>query len=84
LPAQHAFLAASAARRRTWAASDIAIEAKEIVLVRERLNRQIAAATGQPYESVTKDTDRNFWMPAEKAKEYGMVSRIISSAAELG
>jgi ATP-dependent Clp protease protease subunit len=65
-------------------ASDIAIEAKEIVLVRERLNRQIAAATGQPYESVTKDTDRNFWMPAEKAKEYGMVSRIISSAAELG
>ncbi|MDO8801925.1 ATP-dependent Clp protease proteolytic subunit [Phenylobacterium sp.] len=63
-------------------ASDIEIEAEEIVKMRERVNRMIARETGQTYEKVVKDTIRNFWMGAEKAKEYGIVSRIISRADE--
>jgi ATP-dependent Clp protease protease subunit len=63
-------------------ASDIEIEAEEIVKMRERVNRMIARETGQPYEKVVKDTIRNFWMGAEAAKEYGIVSRIISRADE--
>lgn len=63
-------------------ASDIQIEAEEIVKMRERVNRMIAKETGQPYEKVVKDTQRNFWMSAEQAVEYGVVSKIISSAIE--
>ncbi|MBP7650870.1 MAG: ATP-dependent Clp protease proteolytic subunit [Phenylobacterium sp.] len=63
-------------------ASDIEIEAEEIVKMRERVNRMIARETGQPYEKVVKDTIRNFWMGAEAAKDYGIVSRIISRADE--
>ena len=63
-------------------ASDIEIEAEEIVKMRERVNRMIARETGQPYEKVVKDTIRNFWMSAEAAKDYGIVSRIISRADE--
>lgn len=63
-------------------ASDIQIEAEEIVKMRERVNRMIARETGQTYEKVVKDTVRNFWMSAEQAKEYGIVSRIISRAEE--
>ena len=63
-------------------ASDIEIEAEEIVKMRERVNRMIARETGQSYEKVVKDTIRNFWMGAEAAKEYGIVSRIISRADE--
>ncbi len=64
----------------TGPASDISIEAEEIIKMQERLNREIARETGQPYERVVKDTDRNFWMSAEEAKEYGLVSKIISRA----
>jgi ATP-dependent Clp protease protease subunit len=60
-------------------AVDIGIEAQQIVKTRERLNRQISRETGQPYEKVVKDTDRNYWMSAEEAIAYGVVSRIISS-----
>ena len=63
-------------------ASDIEIEAEEIVKMRERVNRMIARETGQPYDKVVKDTIRNFWMGAEAAKDYGIVSRIISRADE--
>lgn len=63
-------------------ASDIEIEAKEIIKMRERINRIIAEATGQPYERVAKDTDRNFWMGPKEAKEYGIVGHIITSASE--
>ncbi|MGC6767142.1 ATP-dependent Clp protease proteolytic subunit [Enterococcus sp. LJL51] len=63
--------------------TEIQIEAKEIVRMRERVNRMIAEATGQTYEQVAKDTDRNFWMSAEEAKEYGMVSKIIKSSDEI-
>lgn len=63
-------------------ASDIQIEAEEILKMRERVNRMIAKETGQPYERIVKDTERNFWMGAEAAKEYGIVSRIITSTSE--
>jgi ATP-dependent Clp protease protease subunit len=59
-------------------ASDISIEAEEIIKMRERLNREIARETGQPFERVAQDTDRNFWMSAEQAKEYGLVHKIIT------
>ncbi len=64
-------------------ASDIEIHAREILKTRERLNATIADATGQPLERVTEDTDRDYWMSAEEAKEYGLVGTIISSITEL-
>jgi ATP-dependent Clp protease protease subunit len=64
-------------------AVDIDIEAREIVKMRERLNRLIAKETGQTYEKVAKDTDRNYWMSAEEAIAYGMVERVISTLADL-
>lgn len=63
-------------------ASDIQIEAEEIVKMRERVNRMIARETGQTYEKIVKDTQRNFWMSAEAAVEYGLVSKIIKDATE--
>lgn len=63
--------------------TEIQIEAKEIIRMRERVNRLIAAATGQTYEKIAKDTDRNFWMSAEEAKDYGMVSKIIQTSDEI-
>lgn len=64
-------------------ASDISIEAEEILKMRERLNREIAKETGQAFERVVQDTDRNFWMSAEQAKEYGLVSKIIARADQV-
>lgn len=64
-------------------AQDIAIEAEEILKMRERLNQIFAEQTGQPLEKVTKDTDRNFWMSAQEAVEYGLVGQIIGSADEI-
>ena len=64
-------------------ATDISIEAEEILKMRERLNREIAAETGQSYERVVADTERNYWLSAEEAKAYGLVSRIVSSASEV-
>ncbi|MDX1547442.1 MAG: ATP-dependent Clp protease proteolytic subunit [Rhodothermales bacterium] len=64
-------------------ASDIAIEAEEIVKMRERINRIFARQTGQPIEKIREDTDRNFWLSAEEAKEYGLVGHIIESADAL-
>ena len=60
-------------------ATDIDIEAREIIKMRERINRIIVEETGQTMERVTRDTDRNYWMSAEEAIAYGMVSRIITS-----
>lgn len=64
-------------------ASDIRIEAEEILKARERLNRSIAEATGQPLEKVAQDTDRNHWMTPEEARDYGIVGRIIHNADEI-
>ncbi len=64
-------------------AVDIGIEAREIVKMRQRLNCIIAERTGQPLEKVEKDTDRNFWMSAEEAREYGIVGTIVRTSREL-
>ncbi len=64
-------------------ATDLEIEATEILKMRARLNRIIAEKTGQPLKKVEKDTERNYWMSATEAKEYGIVGKIISSADEL-
>jgi ATP-dependent Clp protease protease subunit len=66
------------------AASDVEIEARQILLVRERLNSIFAKATGQPLEKVAKDTERNHWMTAEEARAYGLVGRIVESGGDLG
>jgi len=64
-------------------ASDVQIEAEEILKMRERLNRIIARETGQPIERVTADTDRNFWMSAEDARRYGLVTHIVDSVTDV-
>lgn len=58
-------------------AADIAIEAHEIIRMRERINRIFAQQTGQPLERIESDTHRNFWLDAESAVEYGLVGKII-------
>jgi ATP-dependent Clp protease protease subunit len=65
-------------------ASDIRIAAEEILKLRARLNALIAHETGKPVEQVTSDSDRNFWMSAEQALAYGLVSKIIKSSTEIG
>jgi ATP-dependent Clp protease, protease subunit len=65
-------------------ATDIEIEAHEIIKMRERLSQIIAAETGQSIERVRKDTDRNYWMSASEAIEYGLAHKIIGSIGELG
>lgn len=64
-------------------ASDIEIQAREIIKMNERLNKIMSAATGQPYEKIAADTDRDYWLSAEEAKAYGLVSRIVTSQSEI-
>jgi ATP-dependent Clp protease protease subunit len=64
-------------------ATDIEIEAEEIIKMRERLNRIIARETGQSIERVIADTERNFWMGAQAAVEYGLVTKVVANASEL-
>jgi ATP-dependent Clp protease protease subunit len=63
-------------------ASDISIEAQEILKMRERLNHIFSVQTGQPVEKIERDTDRNFWMSADEAKQYGLVGKVISSQSD--
>jgi ATP-dependent Clp protease protease subunit len=60
-------------------ASDLEIEAREILRLRQRLNEIYAQRTGQPVEKIEKDTERDFFMSAEEAKEYGLVDRVLSN-----
>ena len=64
-------------------ASDIEIEAKEILRMRDRLNRIFARETGQPLERIEEDTHRNFWLDATAAVRYGLVGRIVERVTEL-
>jgi len=64
-------------------ATDIAIQAREIQLMRDRLNQLFANATGQPLEKVEKDTDRDFWLSADEAVKYGLATHIISKQSEI-
>lgn len=59
--------------------TEIQIEAKEILRMRKRVNKLIAKTTGQTLEQIEKDTDRNFWLSAEEAKDYGIVGKIVES-----
>jgi ATP-dependent Clp protease protease subunit len=59
-------------------ASDVAIQAKEILRMRETLNEILAFHTHQDFEKIQKDTDRDFFMSGEEAKEYGIVDNVIS------
>jgi ATP-dependent Clp protease protease subunit len=64
-------------------AADIEIEAREIIKMRERLNRLFARQTGQPLERIENDTRRNFWLDADSAKEYGLVGHIVEHASQV-
>ena len=64
-------------------ASDIAIQAREIIKVRERIAKVVAAQTGQKLDKVLADMERDYWMSAEEAVAYGIVSRIIERQTEL-
>lgn len=64
-------------------AADIRIEAQEILKIRNKLNHLISVETGQPIEKVAKDSERNYWLSADEAKEYGLIAKVITSADEL-
>jgi ATP-dependent Clp protease, protease subunit len=64
-------------------ASDIKIQAEQIVKMKARINQLIANETGQPVERVAKDTDRDYWMSVDEAIEYGIVGRCINRVSDL-
>lgn len=64
-------------------ATEIEIHARELEKTRVRLNEIISAATGQSLEKITKDTDRDFWMTAPEASQYGLIGKVILSKDEL-
>ena len=64
-------------------ASDLEITAKEILKLREKINKLLAEACGQSIDRVAEDTTRDYWMTAQEALEYGLVSKIITSKDEL-
>ena len=63
-------------------ASDIEIEAKEILRIKEMLNRSMAEMTGQTFEKIEKDTDRDYFLSAAEAKEYGLIDKVIAHPNE--
>jgi len=63
-------------------ASDIEIHAREILTLREDLNKILSSHTGQPLERIAKDTDRNFFMSAEEAKEYGIIDEVLTRSGQ--
>lgn len=64
-------------------ATDIKIQAEQIVKTRARINQLIADETGQPLDRVAEDTDRDYWMTVDEAIEYGIIGKCISSVADL-
>lgn len=65
-------------------ASDIKIQAEKILETRERLNKILSERTGQPLEKIEKDTDRDFFMSAERAVEYGLIDKVLESRLDSG
>ena len=63
-------------------ASDIEIEAREILRMKEMLNRSLSDMSGQSFEKIEKDTDRDYFLRAEEAKDYGLIDRVISHPNE--
>ncbi len=64
-------------------AGDIAIQAQEIIKMRERLAQVIAENTGQPVERVREDIEKDYWMSTDEAKDYGILGTVIKTAAEI-
>ncbi|MCB9670000.1 MAG: ATP-dependent Clp protease proteolytic subunit [Alphaproteobacteria bacterium] len=64
-------------------ATDLEITARELVQTRERINQLYVEETGQPLDRVERDTNRDYWMTAEEAVEYGLIARVVTSRAEL-
>lgn len=64
-------------------ASDIDIHAREILKMKEELNQMLAEFTGQPVERIARDTDRDFFLGAKEAKEYGVIDTVITNKTEL-
>ncbi len=62
-------------------ATDIEIQAKEVLEIRQRLDRILAENTGKPYDQVRKDTERDYFMYPDEAKEYGLIDRVVESHA---
>ena len=65
------------------AAEDLRRTAEQILKLRERINELYSKETGQPLEKVQEDTDRDYWLSADEAVEYGLISKVIGSFAEL-
>ena len=65
-------------------ASDLEITAREILKIREKINKFLAEACGQSVDRVAEDTTRDFWMTANEALEYGLVSKIVTRKSDLG
>ncbi|GAB4323282.1 MULTISPECIES: ATP-dependent Clp protease proteolytic subunit [Leptodesmis] len=63
-------------------ATDIEIEAKEILRIRHQLNEILAERTGQPLSKIEKDTDRDYFMSAQEAKEYGLIDQVIETVTQ--
>ena len=59
-------------------AVEIEIAAREILKIKERINKILSYHTGQPLERIEKDTDRDFWLTAEEAKEYGLIDKVLT------
>lgn len=69
---------------QSWGqASDLEIAAREILRLRDQYNRIVANETGRTIERVTEDADRDFWMSAAEAKDYGLVTRVVEARAEM-
>ena len=64
-------------------AADISIQAKEILRLRDRVNEILAQHTGKPLAAITTDTDRDFYMSAQEAKDYGLVDEVVKSRKDL-
>lgn len=69
--------------RSFGAAEDIKRTAEQILKLRKRINELYAAETGQTFEKVSEDTDRDYWMSAEEAVEYGLIGRVINTIEDL-
>ena len=63
---------------RSGQATEIEIHAREILKTREQLNRILADQTGQPLEKIQRDTERDYYLSADEAKEYGLVDQVIA------
>ncbi|MFM1798354.1 MAG: hypothetical protein RLZZ117_632 [Cyanobacteriota bacterium] len=63
-------------------ASDIEIEAREILRIKDMLNQSLADMTGQSLEKITKDTDRDYFLSAAEARDYGLIDRVIAHPSE--